>query len=143
VSQESKLWADRVAAGMTRARARGDALWREVDTDDTSTAANETTPKLKGRVYVLTDWGCGSACLDAVDLWTSLGGVHVGQETSADSLYMDVRQVALPSGFARAVIPMKVYRGRERGSNVPAKPVRSYTGDMRDAAALERWVAHL
>ncbi len=143
VSQESKLWADRVAAGMTSARVRGDALWREVDTDDTSTAAKETTPKLKGRIYVLTDWGCGSACLDAVDLWTSLGGVHVGQETSADSLYMDVRQVALPSGFARAVIPMKVYRGRQRGSNVPAKPVKFYIGDMRDTAALERWVAQL
>ncbi len=143
VSRESKLWADRVAAGMTAARARDDALWREVDTEDVSAAAKQTAPKLKGSVYVLTDWGCGSACLDAVDLWTGLGGIHVGQETSADSLYMDVRQVALPGGFARAVIPMKVYRGRRRGSNVPAKPVRPYTNDMRDTAALERWIAQL
>ena len=94
-------------------------------------------------MFVLTDWGCGSACLDAVDLWTALGGIHVGQETSADSLYMDVRQVALPSGFARAVIPMKVYRGRKRGSNVPARPVHAYTGDMRNTDQLERWITGL
>lgn len=143
VSDEARRWADRVAAGMAGARARGDALWREADDAGVPAAGKDTAPRRKGRVFVLTDWGCGSACLDAVDLWTALGGVHVGQETSADSLYMDVRQVALPSGFARAVIPMKVYRGRRRGSNVPARPVHAYTGDMRDTAALERWIAGL
>jgi hypothetical protein len=143
VSAEAKAWADRVAAGMTAARARGDALWRQVDTDDAIPAATGAAPKLKGRVFILTDWGCGSACLDAVDLWTALGAVHVGQETSADSLYMDVRQIALPGGIAHAVIPMKAYRGRRRGSNVPARPVKPYAGDMRDTAALERWIATL
>lgn len=143
VSQEAKDWADRIAAGMTGARGRGEALWREVDAAETAETGKGSGPVLAGRVFVLTDWGCGSACLDAVDLWTALGGVHVGQETSADSLYMDVRQVALPSGFARAVIPMKVYRGRRRGSNVPARPVHAYKGDMRDTAALERWIARL
>jgi hypothetical protein len=97
----------------------------------------------KGRVYVLTDLGCASACLDAVDLWTALGAVQIGQETGADSLYMDIRRVPLPSGFAQAIVPMKVYRGRKRGSNVPAVPVHRYTGDMRDTPALQRWVASL
>jgi hypothetical protein len=143
VSAEAKTWADRIAAGMTAARARGDALWREADKDHATTPPDDGSAPAKGRIFVLTDWGCGSACLDAVDLWTALGGLHVGQETSADSLYMDVRQVPLPSGFARAVIPMKVYRGRRRGSNVPARPVRQYRGDMRDTAALERWIAGL
>jgi hypothetical protein len=39
----------------------------------------------------------------------------VRRETGVDSLCIDVRQVALPSGFARAVTPVKVYRGRRRG----------------------------
>jgi len=143
VSQAAKDWAVRTAKGMTSARALGQALWREIDADEAKLAATSVAPVLKARVFVLTDWGCGSACLDAVDLWTALGGIHVGQETSADSLYMDVRQVALPSGFARAVIPMKVYRGRKRGSNVPARPAYAYKGDMRNTDQLERWIIDL
>jgi len=143
VSQEAKDWADRVAAGMTAARAHGKPLWREADTGEEKTGDAGSASKAKPHVFVLTDWGCGSACLDAVDLWTGLGAIHVGQETSADSLYMDVRQVTLPSGFAHAVIPMKVYRGRKRGSNVPAKPVHAYDGDMRNTDQIERWIASL
>lgn len=69
--------------------------------------------------------------------------MRVGEATSADTLYMDVREEMLPSGVARAVIPMKVYRGRKRGANEPAVPRHRYTGDMRDDAALARWVVML
>ncbi len=143
MSAEAKAWAERTAQGMAAALARGEPLWREGEDETAAASVVAPHPPLEARVFVLTDWGCGSACLDAVDLWTALGATHVGQETSADSLYMDVRQVALPSGFARAVIPMKVYRGRKRGSNVPAVPVHRYTGDMRDGEKLERWIAAL
>ena len=143
VSQEAKDWADRVTAGMTAARSQDQPLWREVDTERSKTDGAGTVGKAAPHVFVLTDWGCGSACLDAVDLWTGLGAIHVGQETSADFLYMDVRQVRLPSGLANAVFPMKVYRGRKRGSNVPAKPDHAYTGDMRDTDQIERWIASL
>ena len=145
VSLEAKAWADRTAAGMVAARARGEPLWREANAAAGAGTRPHSEPLAKpaARVFVLTDWGCGSACLDAVDLWTALGATHIGQETSADSLYMDVRDITLPSGFARAVVPMKVYRGRIRGSNVPAVPRHRYTGDMRDTLALERWVTTL
>lgn len=143
VSPEAKAWADRTAAGLATALAHGEPLWREPDEDEAHAGKAAPSAVPAARIFVLTDWGCGSACLDAVDLWTALGATQIGQETSADSLYMDIRQVALPSGFARAVIPMKVYRGRRRGSNVPAVPARRYTGDMRDTASLEGWVATL
>jgi len=144
-SPEAMRWGDRVAAGLRSALARGDALWRETDGENASPATDVAVPVASpnGRVYVLTDLGCGSACLDAVDLWTALGAVQIGQETTADSLYMDIRRVPLPSGFAQAIVPMKVYRGRKRGSNVPAAPVHRYTGDMRDTPTLQRWVATL
>ena len=143
MSAEAKAWAERTAKGMASALASGEPLWRESEDETAESSAGAPHKPLKARVFVLTDWGCGSACLDALDLWTGLGATHVGQETSADSLYMDIRQVALPSGFARAVIPMKVYRGRKRGSNVPAIPTHRYTGDMRDSEKLERWIAAL
>ena len=143
ISSEAKAWADRIAAGMASARAKGEPLWRETDVPKPPVSAVEAVAKPTARVFVLTDWGCGSACLDAVDLWKALGATQVGQETSADSLYMDVRQVPLPSGFARAVIPMKVYRGRPRGSNEPAKPTHPYSGNMQDTESIERWIGSL
>src|SRR3546814_12288574 len=81
---------------------------------------------LKGPVYFVTNGSCASACLDAADLWKELGAIQIGQETSADTLYMDVRQDVLTSGLAGVSIPMKVYRGRARGSNEPLRPVHPY-----------------
>lgn len=91
-------------------------------------------------MVIVADASCGSACLDALDLWKRLGAMQVGVETSADSLYMDVRPERLPGGLARISVPMKVFRGRVRGSNEPHVPDRRYDGDMRDTAALEAWI---
>ena len=91
---------------------------------------------MKGRVYVLTDSNCGSACLDAVDLWKTVGAVQVGRETSADTVYMGIREPTLPSGLAEIAVPMKVYRGRARGNNEPQRPQYVIEGDMGDDAAL-------
>lgn len=134
-------------AGMAAALARGQPLWREPDdlyheTPVTGVAASPVTP-LRARVFFVTDTGCASACLDAADLWRSLGAVQVGQETSADTLYMDIREDPLPSGIAGVAVPMKVYRGRPRGANTPLRPVHAFAGNMRDTAALEAWVASL
>ncbi len=129
--------------GLTRARAAGQPLWREPS--DPPTPASTTPPiaSLKVPVYFITDTGCGSACLDAVDLWRALGAIEVGQETSADTLYMDVRNPTLPSGLTGAAVPMKVYRNRPRGSNAPVAPDYPYPGDLRDTAKLAAWIATL
>ncbi|SNY56884.1 S41 family peptidase [Stenotrophomonas sp. CC120223-11] len=144
-SPELRRMLESVTAGMTQARSRGEALWREPSEAgaDTASTAGTTAPLRKGRVVVVADAACGSACLDALDLWKRLGAVQVGVETSADSLYMDVRPERLPSGLARISVPMKVFRGRVRGSNEPHVPDHRYTGDMRDTPALEAWLSTL
>ncbi|MES2336578.1 MAG: hypothetical protein V4537_00615 [Pseudomonadota bacterium] len=142
-SPQALAWARAATAGLAAARAAGRPLWREPDEPRAAPDPASAIPPSKAGVYVLTDWGCGSACLDAVDLWTALGAVPIGQETSADTLYMEVGDVPLPSGIATVGIPMKVYRGRPRGSNVPVRPRHRYLGDMRDTPALERWIATL
>lgn len=144
-SAEARQWAQKVSDGLAGALKAGKPLWREVDeveAETTGATAPRPTP-LRGPVYVLTDWSCGSACLDAVDLWRALGAIQIGQETTADTLYMDLRQDRLPSRLGTVQVPMKVYRGRERGSNVPAVPSYRYTGDMTDTPALEAWIATL
>ena len=142
-SPELRRMLESVTAGMTQARSQGEALWREPSEAraDTASTAGPAAPLRKGRVVVVADAACGSACLDALDLWKRLGVVQVGVETSADSLYMDVRPELLPSGLARISVPMKVFRGRVRGSNEPHVPDRRYDGDMRDTAALEAWIS--
>jgi hypothetical protein len=134
-----------LVTGVRRAGAVGRALWREPtdigDSQKKTLSGNPPVPP--AQVYFVTDSVCASACLDAADLWKSLGAIQVGQETSADTLYMDVRNVTLPSGVMGAAIPMKVYRGRERGANVPMEPVHRYPGDLRNTATLEGWIAAL
>ena len=144
-SAESLAWARRIAAGLSAAIAAGKPLWREPSDADPVAVPPSAAPVAARTppVYVLTDAACASACLDAVDLWTKLGAIQVGQETSADTLYMDIGDYPLPGGIAEVGIPMKVYRGRARGSNVPQVPRYRYDGDMRDTAALERWIATL
>jgi hypothetical protein len=130
--------------GLIKAKAAGEKLWRRPNTQNAPRISN--TPPLVPLgvpVYVVTDTGCGSACLDAVDLWRALGAIQVGQETGADTLYMDVRNPVLPSGLTGTAVPMKVYRGRPRGSNVPVKPDFPYTGDLRETGRLAAWIARL
>ncbi len=132
-----------ITDGLAGAIAAGKPLWREPGDPPAPAVAKAVAVPLGVPVYFITDTGCGSACLDAVDLWRAMGAIQVGQETSADTLYMDVRNPVLPSGFTRTAVPMKVYRGRPRGANVPVKPDYPYRGDLRDTARLATWIASL
>ena len=138
-------WADEAILGMRGAQAAGEPLWRDMGAPPSAPIASaEPTPRaLRGPVYVLTDASCASACLDAVDRGKTLDAVQVGRETGADTLYMELRQVDLPSGQARVWLPMKVYRGRARGNNEPQQPDHLFEGDMADQAALQAWIRTL
>jgi hypothetical protein len=148
LSPNMRRWFDRVTTGLEAALARGETgLWREPEEEEEPVSGTRSPtadgPRPRGPVYIITDSDCASACLDAVELWRALGAVHVGQTTSADTLYMDVRQAGLPSGITAATVPRKVYRGRSRGSNEPVVPKHVFSGDIGDTAALERWIATL
>ncbi len=135
-------WLDMIEAGLRDARAKGQPLWLQADDEPPAQApAAAPTTDMKSRVYILTDYGCASACLDAVDLLKALGGVQVGQETSGDTVYMEVRYGPLPSGRVSAGVPMKVYRGRARGNNETAVPVHEWTGALNDTAGIEAWIS--
>jgi hypothetical protein len=131
-------WAEDAINGMKAAQAAGQVYWRSANDEKPADAAPPPpAPQLMaGRVYVLTDSSCGSACLDAVDLWKTAGALQVGRETSADTVYMEIREPVLPSGLAQIAVPMKVYRGRARGNNEPQRPQYVIAGDMSDDAAL-------
>jgi len=138
---EIMAWLVKITDGLTATRAAGGELWLQAD-DEPRPAAPASTP-MQARVYVLTDYGCASACLDAVDLLKAMGAVQVGQETSADTVYMEIRGGRLPSGRVSANVPMKVYRGRARGNNETYVPDHEWTGALADTGGLEAWIARL
>lgn len=98
-----------------------------------------------GTIIVVVDRYCGSACLDFIDELKLLGThvILVGQQTGADSLYMDVRNIPLPSDRGCLRMPVKVYRNRPRGHNVPYVPDIAYAGDMKDTKAIQEWVLQI
>lgn len=141
----ARMFMARIVSGLKSALAAGQPLWREKS--PTSTRKVPGSPVSTGpggkKVYILADGGCASACLDAMDVWTAAGAIPIGRETAADSPYMEIRRQQLPSGLSIISVPMKVYRGRPRGANVPFRPVHRFDGDMRDEAALQAWIAGL
>lgn len=97
--------------------------------------------KLKGfsgRVILVTDSHCASACLDFADTVRLVpGAVHVGKTTGADSVYIDTGSVVMPSGN-RLWMPLKVWRNRLRGNNEPLVPDVTLDCDMSDDACVQR-----
>ena len=78
--------------------------------------------RFDGKLALLTDSACVSACLDFADLVLQVpGAMHLGHTTGADSVYMVGSQSRLPSGN-RLVIPVKVWRNRPRGNNEALVP---------------------
>lgn len=95
---------------------------------------------VKAKIIVITDKGCGSACLNFIDYLKAMEHdvVLFGQTTGADTLYMEIQTVDLPSKKGTFCFPMKVYRNRPRGNNVSFFPDVLYDGDMHDTANLQQ-----
>lgn len=97
------------------AQARGDRFYVENAGAAYSPPATSPAPRRLPPVYVITDGGCVSACLDAVDLFTRFPGVTLmGAPTSADSAYLETRTEQLPSGRGSVVLPTKIWVDRPR-----------------------------
>lgn len=92
--------------------------------------------RFDGPIALLTRSNCASSCLDFADLVLSVpGAVHLGQETSSDTLYIDVARGNLPSGNG-FMIPLKVWRNRLRGNNESLIPDVPLDFDNMDEASL-------
>ena len=80
------------------------------------------------------------------------GGIHVGQETSADTQYfgwvvtedfMEVRGAELPSGLGKVGFPIKVSRNRKRKPGQSYSPQFAWKKDLWDTAGLETWISKI
>ena len=135
----------RVTEGMHAALERGDDLYSDRRSADRKIVVDDAPmAKFGGTLYFLSDGYCASACLDFADVIYDLPlVVHVGQHTSADTTYMEIRRVALPSGRAWLNFATKVARGRRRAHNEFYTPTHIFRGDIWHSEAVCGWLLSL
>jgi hypothetical protein len=133
----------RVLALYDAALAHGDPTFTRKEDSPARPHTRDPDP-VHGRIVILTDDSCVSACLDFLDEVLPLPRViQAGGPTSADTIFMEVTSVPkLPSGIAQFAFPHKAWIRRPRGSNVPYAPSHDFTwsGDPEDEAGLRQWL---
>ena len=134
-------WAESTCKGMQNALASGSYYYTEPKPSKNPPQMNRPSP-FKGKVIAIIDKGCGSACLDFLDGLNAMQSntLFIGEPTGSDSVYMELRTIKLPSSKGTFGFPIKVYRNRPRGHNVPYVPDVRYHGDLNDTLALQKFV---
>jgi len=132
----------KVVDAMKKADAAGKPLARTED--EHKQRKQPAANPVSGKVYLLTDGECASACLDFADLMRRLPHViHVGLPTSADAIYIDNTNADLPSGLGVLGYSLKVYRHRVRGNNEWYDPQVRWPGGPMTDEAVAKWIGTL
>ena len=143
-------WVEQVLAGMEESQRKNQNYYREPGyLDDANTKASllphNTILNHDYRVFCIIDGSNVSAVLDFIDdikLMTK-NVVLIGKKTKADRLYMEVRGVSLPSSQGQLFFPIKVYRNRIRGDNIPYMPDVFYTKNLSNTKALVQFITDM
>lgn len=99
---------------------------------------------VKAKVYVLTDYRCGSVCIGFLDEMKRLPGVtQIGVETFIDSRTGSPMPANLPSNMGSVSVPTMTRDGRARGDNIPQKPDIEFMGNIADTEAVKAWISTL
>lgn len=104
--------------------------------------SHDNKMQFSGKVFVLTDMYCASACLSVLDAIRIIPGVvHIGQETSADAVFMQsTAPTALSDLMIQFTFPVLRIRNRTRGNNAPIVPQIVFDGDISNSALIEQWM---
>lgn len=134
----------KLAERMEQAITVGQPLVHSFINDTSAKEAFESRLKpsdIKPNIYLFTEYGCASACLDMADLVLSFpNAIHLGFPTGADTAYNEVRQKVLPSGKGTLIFSMKVYRGKARKHNQPYIPDIRYNSNDLSTKAIDDWL---
>lgn len=99
------------------------ALIKEVAADRNKKNVINHKPLWNGKLIAVIDGRCASACLDFLDLIKEIPGSSlIGEQTHADSIYVDIRFEELPSRLISIGFPIKMILNRFRKTNEPHMP---------------------
>ena len=119
VDQNNKdviTWVDDMLPNMEAALKQGKVFYTR-ENDDNEMPPPKSVNPVKAEVFLFTHGWCASACLDFADyVYAVEGSRHIGYYTGSDSAYMEARNEKLPTEFSQIVVPLKVYRNRQRGN---------------------------
>lgn len=142
LTEAARSWREARDA-VVAAQKKGQSLVRVPELPKAQTGPAPDSP-VTGRVFLLTDGACASACLDFTDVVRRLPHVtHIGLPTSADAVYIDNTQTNLPSGLAVLSYSLKVYRNRVRANNQWYEPQIRWPGGVMSDDALTAWIVGL
>jgi hypothetical protein len=142
LTEAARSWAQARDA-LVAAQKQNQSLVRVAEAPKVSTGP---VPKslVTGRVFLLTDGACASACLDFADVVRRLPhATHIGLPTSADAVYIDNTESILPSGLAVLSYSLKVYRNRVRANNQWYEPAIRWPGGVMSDEAITAWIRQL
>lgn len=101
---------------------------------------NDSSP-FKAKIYVLTDNFCRSTCWTFVrELIQMPGVVHIGQDTTVQSIYSFAKQVRSPSEQFDFFFPTQVRIKPSYSLGESLTPSIKYDGDIKDEAKVIDWV---
>lgn len=136
--EEAEYYA-RAAAAVNAALEKGQPYGRTREPQRNLT--RPATAPFTGRVYLFTDIGCASACLDFADVLRRFPGVTlIGSPTYADTNYIDNTSQLLPSGLVYLSYSLKVYRHRARRNNEWYVPQIPWPGGELTDESIAAWV---
>lgn len=128
-------------AGLKRATASGAAYFRPSGSLPKAPAGPAPVNPVKSKVYVLTDFACASVCISFIDETRRIPGTtQIGLDSGVDSRTGTPMDIDLPSGNGQITLAVMTRDGRERDDNVPHRPAYEFKGDIRDTAAVRRWI---
>ncbi len=106
------------------------------------TPKTQTINPVTAKIVVITSSNCVSSCLDFIDEIKAIDpkAILLGETTDADSIYMEVRAIDLASGIGKLQFPIKMYRNRPRGHNVPYIPDIAYPSNINSQEDKDQWL---
>ena len=135
-------WIKRVANRIEDSIAKNEPYYHATSTDESKNLP-QISHNVTANIIIITEPLNVSAALCFIDSIKMMEHsiTLIGKTTKADRLYMEVRTVDLPSGMGTFSYPIKVFRNRPRGDNVPYVP--DFECDAADDNELLKYVESL